>query len=69
MIFTTNVYGDAARLHRLRRSFCKAWRNDKWRDLSLTFEDATPSDDDEDEDNGSVGPDMPGDEPDDEDEE
>ncbi len=40
VIFTANgkdIYGDAARLHRLRRSFCKAWRNDKWRDLSLTF--------------------------------
>jgi len=40
VIFTSNgrdIYGDAARLHRLRRSFCKAWRNDKWRDLLLTF--------------------------------
>jgi hypothetical protein len=40
VIFTTNgkeIYGDAVRLHRLRRSFCKAWRNDKWRDLLLTF--------------------------------
>jgi hypothetical protein len=40
IIFTSNgheIYGDAARLHRLRRSFCKAWRNDKWRDLLLTF--------------------------------
>jgi hypothetical protein len=40
VIFTTNgvdLYGDAARLHRLRRSFCKGWRNDKWRDLLLTF--------------------------------
>jgi hypothetical protein len=40
VIFTSNgveLYGDAARLHRLRRSFCKAWRNDKWRDLLLTF--------------------------------
>jgi hypothetical protein len=29
--------GDAKRLHRLRRSFCKSWRNDKWRDLLLAF--------------------------------
>jgi hypothetical protein len=111
VIFTTNgkdVYGDAARLHRLRRSFCKAWRNDKWRDLLLTFwhwigngaefvdvpfgdgvqmrlrlppvmfeaafgvespDDATPSDDDEDEEPGNDEPDLPADEPDDEDEE
>lgn len=40
VIFTKDgreIYGDARRLHRLRRSFCKAWRNDKWRDLLLAF--------------------------------
>jgi hypothetical protein len=40
IVFTTNgieLYGDAERLHRVRRSFCRAWRNDKWRDLLLTF--------------------------------
>lgn len=39
VVFTRNgvdLYGDAARL-RLRRSFCKAWSNDKWRDFLLTF--------------------------------
>jgi hypothetical protein len=30
-----NHLGDAKRLHRLRRSFCKSWRNDKWRELAL----------------------------------
>lgn len=110
VIFTTNgkdVYGDPGRQHRLRRSFCKAWRNDKWRDLLLTFwhwigngakfidvpfgegasirlrlppmtfeapfgiespDDAAPSDDDDD-DAGGDEPDVPGDEPGDEDEE
>ena len=40
VIFTSNgqePIGDARRLHRLRRSFCKSWRNDKWRDLQLAF--------------------------------
>lgn len=40
VIFTSdgsNPLGDARRLHRLRRSFCKSWRNDKWRDLLLAF--------------------------------
>jgi hypothetical protein len=39
-VFTSdgaNPLGDAKRLHRLRRSFCKSWRNAKWRDLLLTF--------------------------------
>ena len=29
--------GDTRRLHKMRRSFCKGWRNDKWRDLLLAF--------------------------------
>src|SRR5262249_20337193 len=40
VVFTSdgaNPLGDAKRLHRLRRSFCKSWRNDKWRDLLLAF--------------------------------
>lgn len=40
VVFTADGHsplGDAKRLHRLRRSFCKSWRNDKWRDLLLTF--------------------------------
>ncbi len=40
VIFTSdgfNPLGDARRLHRLRRSFCKSWRNDKWRDLLSAF--------------------------------
>jgi hypothetical protein len=40
VVFTSdgaNALGDARRLHRLRRSFCKSWRNAKWRDLLLTF--------------------------------
>jgi hypothetical protein len=40
VVFTAdghNPLGDAKRLHRLRRSFCKSWRNDKWRDLLLAF--------------------------------
>jgi hypothetical protein len=40
VIFTAdghNPLGDPKRLHRLRRSFCKNWRNDRWRDLLLTF--------------------------------
>ena len=40
VVFTSDgasPLGDARRLHRLRRSFCKSWRNPKWRDLLLTF--------------------------------
>jgi hypothetical protein len=40
VIFTAdgyNVFGSPKRLHRMRRSFCKNWRNGKWRDLFLTF--------------------------------
>jgi hypothetical protein len=40
VIFTSEGHsplGNAKRLHRLRRSFCKSWRNDKWRDLLLAF--------------------------------
>jgi hypothetical protein len=41
VIFTSDgqsvISDESRRLHRLRRSFCKSWRNDKWRDLLLTF--------------------------------
>jgi hypothetical protein len=40
VIFTTdgqNPVADARRMHRLRRSRCKSWRNDRWRDLVLAF--------------------------------
>jgi hypothetical protein len=40
VVFTSDGHspiGDARRLHRLRRSFCRSWRNDKWRDLLLAF--------------------------------
>jgi hypothetical protein len=40
VIFTSNghdLIGDARRAHRMRRTFCKGWRNDKWRDLLLAF--------------------------------
>jgi hypothetical protein len=40
VIFTSNghdLIGDARRVHRMRRTFCKGWRNDKWRDLLLAF--------------------------------
>lgn len=40
VIFTSNghdLIGDARRVHRMRRTFCKGWRNDKWRDLLLVF--------------------------------
>ncbi|MER8691538.1 toll/interleukin-1 receptor domain-containing protein [Mesorhizobium opportunistum] len=40
VIFTSNghdLIGDARRIHRMRRTFCKGWRNDKWRDLLLAF--------------------------------
>lgn len=40
VIFTTDgqqPITDARRMHRLRRSRCKSWRNDRWRDLVLAF--------------------------------
>ena len=40
VIFTSDgrvPIGDPRRLHKMRRSFCKGWRNDKWRDLLLAF--------------------------------
>jgi hypothetical protein len=40
VIFTTDgvtPVADAAKMHRLRRSRCKMWHNDKWRDLALAF--------------------------------
>jgi hypothetical protein len=40
VIFTedgTTPIGSAARMHALRRSFCKNWWNDRWRDLLLAF--------------------------------
>lgn len=40
LVFTDDgraVVGDAARAHRLRRSFAKGWRNARWRDLLLAF--------------------------------
>lgn len=40
VVFTSDgqdPIGDAKRLHRMRRSFCKSWRNDKWRDLLQAF--------------------------------
>jgi hypothetical protein len=41
VIFTSDgeslIGDDARRLHRRRRSFCRSWRNDKWRDLLLAF--------------------------------
>jgi len=40
VIFTSDgrePIGNARRLHKMRRSFCKGWRNDKWRDLLLAF--------------------------------
>ena len=40
VIFTSDgrePIGDTRRLHKMRRSFCKGWRNDKWRDLLLAF--------------------------------
>lgn len=32
-----NPLKSAARMHRLRRSFAKGWRNARWRDMSLAF--------------------------------
>lgn len=40
LIFTEDGYrpfDDAARMHRLRRSFAKTWRNARWRDMLLAF--------------------------------
>jgi hypothetical protein len=40
VVFTTDgqtLVGDPKRIHKMRRSFCKSWRNDKWRDLLLAF--------------------------------
>ncbi len=40
VIFTTDgttPVADAVRMHRLRRSRCKMWHNDRWRDLLLAF--------------------------------
>jgi len=40
VIFTTDGFtlvGDARRMHKMRRSFCRSWRNDRWRDLMLSF--------------------------------
>jgi len=40
VIFTedgSTPMGDSVRMHALRRSFCKSWWNDRWRDLMLAF--------------------------------
>ena len=40
IIFTENgldAIGDVKRMHRLRRSFAKSWRNARWRDMMLAF--------------------------------
>lgn len=40
VVFTSDghsLFSSPKRLHRMRRSYCKSWRNDKWRDLLLTF--------------------------------
>lgn len=41
VIFTSDgqsvISDETRRLRRIRRSFCKSWRNDKWRDLLLAF--------------------------------
>lgn len=40
VIFTSDgqsVLGDAAKMHRARRSFTKTWRNPRWRDMMLAF--------------------------------
>jgi hypothetical protein len=40
VIFTedgTTPIGNTARMHALRRSFCRSWWNDRWRDLLLAF--------------------------------
>jgi hypothetical protein len=40
LIFSENgldAIGDPKRMHRLRRSFAKSWRNARWRDMMLAF--------------------------------
>lgn len=40
VIFTVdgrNPVGDARRMHKMRRTLCRSWRNDRWRDLLLGF--------------------------------
>lgn len=40
LVFTENghkPFDDPARMHRLRRSFAKTWRNARWRDMLLAF--------------------------------
>ncbi|MCI0620509.1 MAG: toll/interleukin-1 receptor domain-containing protein [Acidobacteria bacterium] len=40
VVFTKDGFdlvGDPARMHRLRRSFCRNWWQDRWRDLSLSY--------------------------------
>ena len=40
LIFTEDgkkPFDDAAKMHRLRRSFAKTWRNPRWRDMLLAF--------------------------------
>ncbi len=40
LVFTEDgrtPFGDAERMHRLRRSFAKTWRNPRWRDMMLAF--------------------------------
>ncbi len=40
LVFTTDgqaPFKDPARMHRLRRSFAKTWRNARWRDMLLAF--------------------------------
>lgn len=40
LIFTTDggtPLSDPSRMHRLRRSFAKGWRNARWRDMLLAF--------------------------------
>ncbi|MBB3708623.1 hypothetical protein [Aminobacter aminovorans] len=40
LIFTEDghkPFDDPAKMHRLRRSFAKTWRNPRWRDMLLAF--------------------------------
>ncbi|QGG93265.1 TIR domain-containing protein (plasmid) [Agrobacterium sp. MA01] len=40
VIFTVDgrsTVGDARRMHTMRRTMCKSWRNDRWRDLMLAY--------------------------------
>ncbi|NTJ36294.1 toll/interleukin-1 receptor domain-containing protein [Agrobacterium rhizogenes] len=40
VIFTVDgrsAVGDAKRMHTMRRTMCKSWRNDRWRDLMLAY--------------------------------